>query len=249
LHLRYEMKTASVLASWFLVLTAVPALPLEQADPLRPPETGWKQEHREDRFAVYSREAPGSRFRENLLVGVLDHSPEAGFRAATDYESYPAFMPYCRFTRIVDRQDKAPGVSVVYVFLYLHLPVLSNRFLTSKYLDEQDVTRNGIPGCYVSTWESVMSGPFHRSPASPDIRGDLPGAGGGEIAGDHGTWLFEPLEGGAKTRMVYREWSDPGGRIPGWINNIGGETSLRRLWKGFQERLSTRPAVLGKPSQ
>jgi hypothetical protein len=236
---RKRRRSASLLALWFLLLPVSPVLPLEEPDQLRPPGTGWKQEHREDRFAVYSREALGTRFRENLLVGVLDHPPEACFRAATDYESYPAFMPYCRFTRIVDRRDTAPGVSVLYVFLYLDVPVLSNRYLTSKYLDEQNVTRNGIQGCYVSSWESVMSGPFHRTPASPDLRGGLPSAGGVEIAEDHGTWLFQPLAGGRKTRMVYREWSDPGGRVPAWINNIGGEASLKSLWEGYQARLSS----------
>jgi hypothetical protein len=240
-------RPASILALWFLLLQASAVFPLEEADPLQPPETGWKQEHREERFAVYSREVSGSRFRENLLTGVLDYSPEACFRAATDYESYPSFMPYCRFTRIVDRRNTAPGVSEVYVFLYLDVPVLSNRYLTSKYTDEQSVTRNGIDGCYVSSWESVMSGPFHRTPASPDIREDLAGADGVEIAGDHGVWLFEPLAGGSKTRMVYREWSDPGGRIPAWINNIGGEASLKSLWKGFQGTVSSPPPA-GRPA-
>ncbi len=233
------MKRAAAIFLWFLLLASPTVFSGEEAeDPLRPPVAGWKQDHRADRFAVYSRKVPSSRFRENLLVGVLDHPPEACFRVATGYEAYPSFMPYCRYVRVVHRRELTPETAELFVFLYLDLPVLSNRYITSKYLDERDVVRNGRDGCYVSSWESVMGGPYHRTPASPDVREALPGAGGIEIAGDHGTWLFEPLADGRKSRMVYREWTDPGGRIPAWINNIGGETSLKSLWGRFRERLA-----------
>jgi hypothetical protein len=228
-----ELLCLLILISMPLALTAG-----ESADPLRPPDHGWRQEHRDASFAIYSRKAPSSRFRENLLVGLLDQPPEACFRAATDYEHYPEFMPYCRYVREVDRKQLGPHRTRLHVFLYLDLPVLSNRYLTSKYTDEKDITQDGATGCYLSTWETVKSGPYHRTPASPDIRAVLPGVKGIEIDGDHGYWLFEPLEQGTKTRMVYYEWSDPGGRIPAWINNIGGETSLKDLWKRFRERCS-----------
>ena len=208
----------------------------EAADPLRPPEPGWKEEHRGTGFAIYSKKVPSSRFNGNLLVGVLAHPPAACYRAATDYAHYPEFMPYCRYVRVLDRQPLGPGRTRLHVFLYLDLPVLSNRYLISRYTDEEEITRNGLAGCYLSTWETVKSGPYHRTLASPDIRESLPGARGIEIAGDHGYWLFEPLEQGRKTRMVYFEWSDPGGRIPAWVNNIGGEASLKDLWKRFRER-------------
>jgi len=206
------------------------------ADPLQPPGAGWRTEHRGDRFAVYSRTSPSSRFRENLLTGVLERPAEVCYRAATDYERYPEFMPYCRYVRVVNREPLGDGRTRLHVFLYLDLPVLSNRYLTSRYTDEEGITRNGTPGCFLSTWESVKDGPYHRTPEDPPIREELSGASGLEIAGDHGFWLFEPQEDGSRTRMVYYEWSDPGGRIPGWVSNLGGEASLKDLWKRFQER-------------
>jgi len=223
----------------FLLLGASPARAGHGPDdPLRPPEAGWDREHRGERFSIYSRKVPGSRFREHLLVGLLDASPEACFRVATDYPAYPDFMPYCRFARVIERREGPPGRTELTLFLYLDIPVLSDRYVTSRYVDEEDVIRQGRPGCYVSTWESVLSGPRHRTPASPDLREALPRAGGVEVAGDRGSWLFEPLARGPGTRMVYREWSDPGGRIPAWVNNMGGETSLKSLWQRFQERVA-----------
>jgi len=238
------VRPAAVRWALFLAAVLLSAPPVARAgggldDPLGSPGDGWREEHRDARFAVYSRGVPGSRFRENLLVGVLDHDPETCFLAATDYPGYPSFMPYCRFTRVVERRQGPPGRTELTVFLYLDLPVLSNRYLTSRYLDEANVAVGGRPGCYVSSWQSVLSGPSHRTPASPDIRGAMPGAGGVEVAGDHGSWSFEPLDHGARTRMVYREWTDPGGHVPAWVNNIGGEASLKGLWQAFQERLAS----------
>ncbi len=234
------MKYKPYLLLLFLALAPVETVAQDQADPLQPPDRSWREDHRNGDFAIYSRKAAFSKYRENLLVGVLDYPPEACFRIATDYERYPAFMPYCRYTRVIHRRALTRNRSVVYVFLYLDLPVLSNRFLTSKYFDDEDVTLNGKSGCYVSSWDIIKSGEYHRSPASPDIRTELPRAKGIEIGEDRGTWHFEPLEQGKRTRMLYFEWSEPGGRIPSWINNIAGKRSLMDLWSGFKGRLEQR---------
>lgn len=227
-----------------LLLSAPAAYPAfasgDASDLLRPLEAGWREDHRGDDFAIYSRKSPSSRFRENLLIGVLDHPPGACFRVATDYPRYTEFMPYCAYTRVVHTEPAGPNRRVLYVFLYLDLPVLSNRYLTSRYLDEADVSLDGQAGCYRSTWTTVKSGQHHRTPASPDVRPSLPDGGGIEIAQDRGSWTFSPLEGGAKTRMRYFEWSDPGGYIPSWVNNMGGKHSLTDLWKGFSRRLAER---------
>lgn len=242
------MKYTSLLALLFLVFVPVEAFSQDHSDPLRPPDGSWREDHRGGDFAVYSRKGPSSKYRENLLVGVLDFPPADCFRIATDYEHYPAFMPYCRYTRVIHRDALTRNRSVVYVFLFLDLPVLSNRFLTSKYLDDADVTLNGKSGSYVSSWDILKSGQYKRTPASPDIRTDLPEADGIEIAEDRGTWHFEPLEQGRRTRMLYLEWSEPGGLIPFWINNIAGKKSLIALWNGFKGRLEqSRRAYRSSP--
>lgn len=226
----------------FLFLAADPVVASSQdpSDLLRPLDGGWEEDHRSEHVAIYSRKVPVSKYRENLLVGVLDHPPEVCFRVATDYEHYPEFMPYCSYTRVIFRQALTRNRSVVYVFLYLDLPVLSNRFLTSKYFDDANVTLNGKSGCYVSSWDTVKGGEYHRTPASPDVRVGLTKAKGIEINADRGAWHFEPLEQGEKTRMIYMEWSEPGGHIPSWINNIAGKRSLMDLWSRFQRRLEKR---------
>ena len=160
----------------FLAPALVEAVSQDQSDPLRPPDKSWQEDHRNGQVAVYSREAPFSKYRENLLVGVLEHPPEICFRVATDYEHYPAFMPYCSYTRVIHRQALTRNRWVVYVFLYLDLPVLSNRFLTSKYYDDADVLLKEKSGCFVSSWDIVKSGEYHRTPASPDIRAEQPKA-------------------------------------------------------------------------
>ena len=45
-----------------------------------------------------------------------------------------------------------------------------------------------------------------------------------------GSWTLEPLEGGKRTRAVYRLLTDPGGSIPGLMADRANTSALPRLF-------------------
>ena len=55
-----------------------------------------------------------------------------------------------------------------------------------------------------------------------------------------GSWTLEPLEGGRRTRAVYRLLTDPGGSIPGFIANRANTSALPRLFAQVRKRAESR---------
>jgi hypothetical protein len=43
---------------------------------------------------------------------------------------------------------------------------------------------------------------------------------------NEGSWLLEPLDGGARTRATYRLLTDPGGSVPGFAADLANREAL-----------------------
>ena len=230
----------------FALLPAKRGVTEPAAEEIAPPGPDWHRHHTGRDFAIFTRPWNGSSFKEHLLVGtVKDVSPRACFSVATDYERYPEFMPYVTHTVILERETVTPRETRVHAFFVLHFPVVSDRYFSVAFRDETDITVGGKTGCYRSSWHKVKSGRWYRTPDSPDLVAALgKEAGGVEIREDKGTWLFEPVDNGRSTRFSYCEWSEPGGHIPSWLQNLAGKESLSELYEAF-----TREASSAVPAQ
>lgn len=204
-----------------------------------PSEPGWKEDVKSADYRTFYQDSAGGETRKVLLMGVLNASPEACFALVTDYERFSDFMPFVQFTRLLDSERVNDDTVKNWVFFYLNPPMVANRFYTIELWDEKNV--DGRLGVYRSRWSMDLSG-RRKTPDDRDIK---PKIRGGfkkpvETPLNDGYWLFEPLEGGRKTKVTYWVWTNPGGSIPPGIADKANSIALPKLWTAFVERLKER---------
>jgi hypothetical protein len=118
-------------------------------------------------------------------------------------------------------------------------PMVSYRYYSLQLSDERDV--EGKPGVFRSKW-TLEKGQYRRTPQDPDIKDSLKSGWGDPIETplNEGYWLFEPEDGGMKTRITYYVWTNPGGSIPLWIANKANTVALPELWSAVKKRLGIK---------
>lgn len=204
-----------------------------------PPEPGWKEDVKSGDYWTFYQDSAGGETRKVLLLGILNASPEACFSLVTDYERFGDFMPFVQYTKLLDSERVNDDTMKNWVFFYLNPPMVANRFYTIELVDERNV--DGRLGVYRSSWSLDASG-RRKTPDDRDIK---PRIRGGfkkpvETPLNDGFWLFEPLEGGRKTKVTYWVWTNPGGSIPPGIADKANTIALPKLWTAFVERLKDR---------
>lgn len=209
-----------------------------------PSEPGWKEDVKSDDYKTFYQDSAGGETRKVLLLGILNAGPEACFALVTDYERFGDFMPFVQYTKLIDSERVNDDTVRNWVFFYLNPPMVANRFYTIELVDERNV--DGRLGVYRSRWTLDQSG-RRKTPDDRDIK---PRIRGGfkkpvETPLNDGYWLFEPLEGGRKTKVTYWVWTHPGGSIPPGIADKANAIALPKLWTAFVERLKERQ-VRGK---
>ncbi len=201
-----------------------------------PEGPGWKKDSETPEYRIFYQDSPGGETRKVLLIGVVNTSPEACFVLVTDYEKFPEFMPFVQYTKLLETENVSPDIVKKWVFFYLNPPMVANRFYTIELWDEKHA--DGRPGVFRSRWSLDKSG-RRRTPEDKDIK---PKVKGGfkqpvETPLNDGFWLFEPLDGGTRTKVTYWVWTNPGGAIPPGIADKANAIALPKLWTAFTERL------------
>ncbi|MFC1853831.1 SRPBCC family protein [candidate division CSSED10-310 bacterium] len=228
------MRNPSFLISLFLIICC--GTPLFASD-LSPGDASWIKSGDKGEFKTYYRDVKGSGTREVLMVGIIDAPPARCFKVVGDYEAFPKFMPYIQFTKVINSEKKEENKTINYVFFFLSPPMVSYRYYSLRLVDEKQV--DGKPNTFRSKWTLVTKGPYRKTPTDADIKKHLKSSWQEpiETSFNEGSWLFEPLENGQKTRVKYYVWTNPGGSIPNWIANKANSVALPALWKALKKRL------------
>lgn len=206
---------------------------------LSPTEPGWKEVGSTDEFKAFYQDSEEGQTRKVLMIGIMDATCEEMFSVVTDYDRFSEFMPYVQFTKLLATEKVDENKSLSYVFFYLNPPMITNRFYTIELTDETNA--GGMPGAYRSRW-TLAPAEKRVEPDSPEIRRHVkigfkhPV----ETAFNEGYWLFEPVEGGRKTKVSYYVWANPGGMIPAQIADKANAIALPKLWNAVKARVAEK---------
>jgi ribosome-associated toxin RatA of RatAB toxin-antitoxin module len=202
-------------------------------------EPGWVEDSHTDDYRAYTQDAPNGDIRKVLLIGSLAARPKDCFSVITDYESFPDFMPFVQYTKLLDSKKIDGNTTISHVFFFLNPPMIANRFYTIALVDEMDP--DGINGAFRSKW-TLEKGPFRKTPDDPQIKGHVKWGFKTPIEAifNDGYWLFEPLEDGSKTKVSYSVWTNPGGLIPATIADKANAIALPKIWAAFKKRLAEK---------
>ncbi len=165
---------------------------------------------------VMMRERKGSDVKEILAVGEVGAPPRAVFRAIGDYARYKEIMPYTEESKIVAEE---PGGKVVHVYSRINAPLVSRRDYTMRIVDVSDY-KDG-QGYLGTRWT-----PSEKGPVGVD--------GVVRVKVNEGSWRVDSLDGGAKSRVTYFLFTDPGGSLPAWIKNSASSGAIPDMFEALR---------------
>lgn len=181
----------------------------------------WKKQAEEGGVKIYSRAKSGTDIREIKAVGIVNSPPHACMNVVDDCGNFENFMPYTKESKIVSRQS----ATVVYSYQFLSLPIISDRDYTLRIVDDTPAAAaGGEPAYYKQSWTQANS-------KGPKARGGVV-----RVKVNTGHWLFEPLEGGKKTRATYYLFTDPGGMIPSFVANKANSDAIPDLFAAVKKQ-------------
>lgn len=197
-----------------LVAAALPCA-ARAADPVAP--AGWTEASRNKDVTIYYQESERAQARAYRAVGEADVTPEAAFKVIQDIENFSKFMPFTKESRILKRLSTTEFIA----YQRIAPPMIAERDF------DIDVKHQfGCPetkGVYKSEWTT------HQN-----FEPEKPGVVRMPIA--EGSWVFEPLDGGKRTRITYTSLSAVGGSIPGWITNMSNESLIPNIFDSVRKR-------------
>ena len=197
-------------------------LTLVLAGPAAAPGEDWELAKRKGELEIYSRRHDGTQLKEVLASGCIDVPPWVCKNVVDDVESFPEFMPYTVDSRIVARD----GEDLI-VYQRLDAPMIADRDWVMRTRNESRRREDGVIE-YKKTWRSAEG------------HGPEPSEGVVRILVNQGCWIFEPRAKGEGTRVTYRVFTDPGGRIPNWMVNRANTKAIPKLFAAVAERALER---------
>ncbi len=202
-----------LLAAVFSVCCAA----VSYADDARP-QPGWTEAVRSPEIVIFYQDNERAHARAFQAIGEVDAPPDAVFRVVTNVEDHPRFMPFTKESTIVQRTS--PNDVVVYQVV--SPPLVSDR---DAYF-HITTTPGASP---TSVWRSAWI-------AVPDFGPERSGRVRMRIA--EGTWLFEPLDGGTRTRLTYNALTNIGGSVPGWMTNSSSLSVMKKMYAAIRKRVA-----------
>ncbi|MBF5041316.1 MULTISPECIES: START domain-containing protein [Myxococcaceae] len=193
------------------------------AGPASPP-AAWEAVTEVDGIRVYARERAESSVSEVRAVGMVDAPPLAVWQVVRDYANQPKSSPYVEVARVL--ASEADG-KVILLYNVIKAPLADRRDVTVRITDESDWQEGR--GYLKARWTASELGP----PPTPGIV---------RIHLNDGFWLLEPMDGGARTRVTYSLYTDPGGSVPRWIVNRANRSSLPEVLRALRREVAARAA-------
>ncbi len=156
------------------------------------------------------RTGAGGRVREGCGVGVIE-APLAAVRDVIDAAAeFDAFMPGILESEV---EQVSPGVYLNRQVLDMPYPVRDRRYTVRV---ESGAVETVVGEGWQACWSYVE--------------------GSGNIRESTGSWTLAPA-GPARTVVVYRLLTDPGGRLPPWIVDRAAPRVLRRVLRAVRKRV------------
>ena len=178
---------------------------------------GWTEASRNKDIVIFYQENDRAHVRAFKAVGDADATPEAVFRVVTDVESHPKFMPFTKESRIVKRINE----SEIIAYQVIAPPMISAR--------DSDLHIHVFPGTGAnSIWRSEWFSVPDFEPAHKDLV---------RMPIVEGSWQFEPLDGGRRTRITYTSLTNIGGSVPGWITNMSNLSVIPNIFDAVRKRI------------
>jgi hypothetical protein len=185
------------------------------------PPSGWEEQSRNNGIVIYNRSKTGSDIKEVLAIGTFDAPPEKVHRVLDDGGHYKDFMPYCKVSRILKRDDKN-----VWSYERINPPLINERDYTVKISHAEVKKPDGTVVVHHMFTQSNADGP---APVDGVIR----------LSVLDGRWELEPIEGGKKTRATYYVYTSPGGDVPTFIVNAANSTAVPNIFDAVRNGLKT----------
>jgi hypothetical protein len=182
------------LAAFVLCFAAPAASPADEL-PSVSMQIPWEVSERTDEYVIYKRRQ-ASGFDAYRLEAEIDATPAAVAEAARRNIVDPELV-HPNMTKQVLRTEG----NVAWVYSYIDLPMVSDRDVITRAERSYDPEA----GVYRLDWHTSDEGP---SPRRGVVR----------LQHSSGSWSFSPL-GDGRTRAVYENFTEIGGRIPAWIVN------------------------------
>ncbi len=198
---------------------------------------GWVHKTSKDGIQIYNREKPGSGIKELMAITEVDAPSWRLFAVVGDYDKFKDFMPYTVVSKILKTERIDEKTRVTYWITALDLPLVSNRYYTLKLVDRMDA--DGRACVCESRWTLSREKGLDPSWDDPSVRHLFPPnfAEPVKTPVNDGYWLFEPINNGARTRVSYYVYTDPGGMVPEWIANKANLIAVPRLMNALRERV------------
>lgn len=193
-------------------------------------DSTWKLSAEEEGVTIFSRKGKESDIKEVIGKGVIDAPPCRLFQVLGDLDSHAGFMPYIKANIV-----KSTSSEWKYGCQYLDLPwPIWDRFV---HFRTHSIENYGENQCeYLVEWqkdETYVCTIEEVQEVYKDARPDpiVPLA-------VNGYWHLLPDEHGQKTLAYYYLFSDPGGDIPAWLQNIFAGDAILKLFRAVRERAS-----------
>jgi hypothetical protein len=181
------------------------------------PQPGWKVASRSRDLVIFYQDNDRAQARAYQAVFEMDASPDAVYGVVTDVEAHPRFMPFTTESTIVQRVSP----NEVIVHQVISPPVVGSRDAYFRILTTPGASPNAV---WKSAWTAV-----------PDFAPERHGYVRLRIA--EGNWLFEPLEGGRRTRVTYTALTNVGGSVPGWMANMSSVSVIGKMYDAIRKRV------------
>jgi hypothetical protein len=201
----------------FLLMSTLAFPVIAFASPVPPPEdTTWTDPFEtSDSILVYCRDVTDSGVLELRAVCDVNASPATLFRVAMRRETYHHTSKYVVDYRIIRTADP----DVWYAYQRLSIPFLNDRDYTLRYEAHQD----SLHGFYAIIWNIATD------------KGPPPEEGVVRITVSRGSVEIRPAANGTRSRLTYTMYADPGGRVPGWLTNIGNRSTVPDLLRAIRD--------------
>lgn len=170
----------------------------------------------------------GTPVKKAAAVAVIDAPPDDVFAVLTDYNEFPEFMPYCRKVTLEKKDGEKSRVRFELEFPWpigdrFYTLELTNRRFEQPADAEPSSVGTAPPVILINSWTYVP--------------------GSGNINDTYGSWEVRSYpgnaeQGPARSFVRYTVFTDPGGNIPSWANNLATEIAVPKVINNLRRRVS-----------